>query len=241
LLQNERLNDFGDVLRIAMDGYAANQWHAMPGIVESYNATRGTVSVQPSIQAIISNLSGPSVSTSNVNLPVLLDVPVVYMGGGLFVTTFPIQVGDEALVVFADRCIDRWWAKGGIQKQAEIRLHDLSDGFAFIGPRSLARSIPNVSSTAVQIRSLDGTTVIELGPGEVKITAPTVTVNATAATVMATGLATVTGAQVAITATEGVAINGAGLSMVDGFNFASHTHSGGTLPHGVTGPMVPGT
>jgi Phage protein Gp138 N-terminal domain/GpV Apex motif len=170
MLQRERFDDPEEALRIALDGYAVALWTALPGIVQSYDPIRGTCSVVPSINGMTRNPNG---TTSFVNLPSLGDVPVVYMGGGSFVATFPIQQGDEALVIFSSRCIDSWFQNGGVQNPARRRIHSMSDGFAIIGPRSLARSIPNVSTSTVQLRSLDGSTYYELAGGQVaNIVAP---------------------------------------------------------------------
>ncbi|MGC8050122.1 Gp138 family membrane-puncturing spike protein, partial [Salmonella enterica] len=76
--------------------------------------------------------------------------------------TFPVAQGDECLVVFASRCIDSWWQSGGIQEQAELRMHDLSDGFAILGFRSQPRALSNISTTSAQLRSDDGATFIDL-------------------------------------------------------------------------------
>jgi hypothetical protein len=76
--------------------------------------------------------------------------------------TFPVKDGDEGLVVFASRCIDKWWRDGGVQEQTEYRMHDLSDGFAIPGFRSQKRTLDNVSTTAVQLRSDDGKKYVEL-------------------------------------------------------------------------------
>ncbi|MFW8450019.1 Gp138 family membrane-puncturing spike protein, partial [Klebsiella pneumoniae] len=70
--------------------------------------------------------SGAQVS---VNLPLLVDVPVVFPRGGGCTLTFPVKPGDECLVIFADRCIDFWWQSGGIQEPVDERMHDLSDAF----------------------------------------------------------------------------------------------------------------
>ena len=53
-------------------------------------------------------------------------------------------------------------------------MHDLSDGFVFVGVRSQPRVIPNVSTGATQLRSDDGSTLIELDPAsqKVRIVAP---------------------------------------------------------------------
>jgi hypothetical protein len=140
------------------------------GIVSSYNPATGTVVVNLTIQITVTDDTG---NQSLVSIRPLVDVPVVFIGGGQMVATFPISQGDEALVIFSDRCIDAWWQSGNIQKQAEPRLHDLSDGIAIVGPRSLARLIPNVSTTSAQLRSLDGSTYMEIAPaGKATIAAP---------------------------------------------------------------------
>ncbi len=79
--------------------------------------------------------------------------------------TFPLAAGDEVLVHFSARCLDAWWQQGGVQPQAQFRMHDLSDGF--VAPKLY--SVPNVpggiSTTAAQLRTKDGTSYIELAPG----------------------------------------------------------------------------
>jgi hypothetical protein len=223
MLQIERIADAEESMRAVLDGYAANLWTALPGIVQSYDRMRGTCTIQPAIQA---QITSPTGSVSFVNLPVLLDVPVVYMGGGNFVATFPIQQGDEALVIFSDRCIDAWWQNGGVQKQAEIRIHDLSDGFAFIGPRSLANSIPNVSSSAVQLRSLDGSTYYELAGGQV-------------ANIVAPGGVNITGP---VSIDGNVSVTGAVTAAQEGtFNnieVSQHKHTGVQPGSGTSGPPI---
>lgn len=76
--------------------------------------------------------------------------------------TFPVQPGDECLIVFTSRGFDNWWQSGGIQPPMEARMHDLSDGFVFLGFRSQPRKLSNVSTTTCQLRSDDGVTLVEL-------------------------------------------------------------------------------
>ena len=66
------------------------------------------------------------------NPPLLVDVPVFFMGN----LVYPIEKGDECLVVFADSCIDSWFMSGGVSMPVSARKHDLSDGFAFVGFKS---------------------------------------------------------------------------------------------------------
>ena len=165
MLQIERTEDFEELFRTALLGWQAGIWTALPGYVTKFNATAVTVEVQPTIQAKFTDPDTGAVS--DVTLPLLLDVPVWYPKAGPFVLTFPIAVNDEVLVVFASRCIDAWWQSGGVQPQADLRMHDLSDGFALPGifsqPKA-AQLTGGVSTTATQLRTLDGATYFELIP-----------------------------------------------------------------------------
>ncbi|MDR8345712.1 hypothetical protein FPK41_22485, partial [Acinetobacter baumannii] len=88
-----------------------------------------TAVVQPAIKGAEKDESGAEVS---VNLPLLVDVPVVFPRGGGCTLTFPVKPGDECLVIFADRCIDFWWQSGGIQEPVDERMHDFSDAFCIV-------------------------------------------------------------------------------------------------------------
>lgn len=133
-----------------------------------------TCVVQPSIQAKIRTKEG---NINTVNLPLLLDCPVQFPAGGGGNLTFPVAEGDECLVVFSSRCIDAWWQQGGIQPPMELRMHDLSDGFAMLGFRSQPRVLPNLSTDSMQLRSDDGLTYISLKDGEIRINADKVIVH----------------------------------------------------------------
>jgi hypothetical protein len=159
--QRERANDREEAFRAFLDGRQAAIWTALPALVVSYDAERQTIEAKPTIEA---QYRGPDGATRFVSMPVLLDCPVVWQSGGEAVLTFPIATGDDCLIVFASRCIDAWWQSGSIQPPAEFRMHDLSDGFAFVGPRALPKALQNVSTTTAQLRSKDGTTYVELDP-----------------------------------------------------------------------------
>ena len=88
--------------------------------------------------------------------------------------TFPVKKDDECLVVFSSRCIDAWWQSGGIGVQAELRMHELSDGFAFVGVRSKVKTLTGVDTAKTQLRSDDNTVHLELSSDTVTIQAPNV-------------------------------------------------------------------
>lgn len=208
--RNQRRDDPEATLRAAFRGMKKGFWTALPGVVEAVDLDRQTVTVQPTIREQIALDDG---TLTSVPLPLLPDVPIVFPAGGGYTLTFPIQLGDECLVVFADRCIDAWWQSGGVQEQADSRMHDLSDGIAIFGPRSQPRKLSGVAANAVQLRSDDGAASIAISAAGLTLTHPSaVTINAPATTI--TGALEVSGA---VTATAGATI--------DGVPFGSHKHT----------------
>lgn len=164
------MNDRLVMLRAALSGWQSGIWTALPAIVESFDATKLTVSAQLAIQAQVRQPSG---GWQNVNITLCEDCPVIFMGGGAFLFTAPLVQGDEGLLILSSRCIDAWWQNGGVQPQAELRMHDLSDGFFIPLCFSQPKVPPNVSTTSAQFRTRDGAAYVELAPGHViNIVAP---------------------------------------------------------------------
>jgi hypothetical protein len=161
-------NDEENALRLMLDGRQSSMWTAIPCIVTAVDLAKLTCECQPAIKGRVEDDNGV---VTLVNLPLLVDVPVVFPSAGGFIITMPLKVDDEVLVVFASRCIDAWWQSGGIQKPMEARMHDLSDGFAIPGPRSQAK-LPagSVSTTDLEMRNDAGTAVIAIGAdGKIKL------------------------------------------------------------------------
>ena len=143
---------------------------AMPGIIQSFDAARMTCTIQPAIRGAI---IAPNGRAEAADLPLLVDCPVVFPGGGGYILTYPLKAGDEALIVIAERCIDAWWQSGGVQAAAEYRLQDLSDGFVIPGPRSQPHVVAGgVGMTGAELRTDSGTTVLRLKGNQVELVAP---------------------------------------------------------------------
>jgi Phage protein Gp138 N-terminal domain len=157
----ERTGSLQVALNAALDGRQAQIWTSMPAIVESVDFTKMTASAQPTIQGQFRNQQGV---WQNVTMPLCVDCPIVFPGGGDFLMTFPLTRGDEVLINFTARCLDGWWQSGGVSPQAQLRMHDLSDGC--ISPKlySLATVPAGLSTTNPQIRNKAGTLMIELDP-----------------------------------------------------------------------------
>ncbi|QXF34392.1 translation initiation factor IF-2 [Photorhabdus luminescens] len=164
---DERLNRPEAVFFAMQEMISAGLYVSLPCIIQSFDADAVTVTAQPAIRWKIRQKDG---ELESVSLPLLVDVPVIFPRGGGVTLTFPVRAGDECLVVFADRCIDYWWQSGGVQEPVDPRQHNLSDGFAIVGPQSQQQKITNISTHTAQLRSDDGAAYIELDPNSHNIT-----------------------------------------------------------------------
>lgn len=147
---------------------------AKVGVVQDFNEVLQEATIQIAFEQVTS-ISPTGVRTF-ASYPLLLNVPVVWQGGGGVTATFPVKKGDECVVIFNDRQIDNWLANGAGQPPNIGRVHDLSDGMALVGIRNNTRALPNFSTTEAQIRTDDGLTFIGINPttGGVRVHGATV-------------------------------------------------------------------
>ena len=197
---------------------AINLRVAMPGIIQSFNATEQTVTVQCAIREKV-NIDG---NLSWQDIPLLLDVPIIFPRAGNYILTMPIKTGDECLVVFGDSCMDAWWQSGGIQNQIDCRRHDLSDGYAIVGLYSQPRKLSNYSTSTAQLRNITGDAYVELSGSDINIVGGNVTV--TASNFNVTARTKIDGKTSILQETD-----------IQGRDFVSHTHSGVQTGGGNTG------
>jgi hypothetical protein len=225
-----------------LDGKQAEIFTALPGIYEAAGKGNNTANVKVAIKGKVLNQSG---DWEDKEMPLLINLPICWPGGGGFQLTFPISKGDEGLIVFAQRCIDSWWQSGGVQSQAELRMHDISDGFFIPAMLSQSKAPSTAASTStVQLRSADGATYIEVASGNVVNVHSAGGCNITGP-VNITGAATITGALTlggTISGTGGAAITGnlqmAGNVTAGTVSLNSHVHGGVTSGGAsTTGPV----
>lgn len=240
--------DFVEAIASAMDGRQAEMWTALPAVLESFDAGKRTCTVQPTIRMLFTD---ESKNETWLIMPQLLDVPVMFPGGGGFVLTFPLKYGDEGLVVFGARCIDAWWQSGpganhDGQVQAEMRMHDLSDGFFIPTVRSVPNVEAGISTSDVELRSVDPSgPVVSLKPdGSASVYSP-VAINIDSPIVNITGNAvTVTATTIALNgfinanAGTGGQVNLVGVVMINGEAYTLHRHTSVQSGSSNTGPKA---
>lgn len=161
--RRERADDLQASILAALQGFQSGVWTAMPGIVKNVSrlGTEQTVDVQPSIMGQVQR---EDMLWDDVVMPLCIHCPAIFPFGSLGGVTFPVSVGDECLLVFASRCIDGWWEQGGVAKQAEYRMHDLSDGFAVLGVASKPKRMAAYQPGKIELRDATRSSYMSLDP-----------------------------------------------------------------------------
>lgn len=128
-----------DVMNMAIANALANVHTAT--IAKVTAITGATISCKPVINRVVKGES--------IELPEFIDVPVVTLHGGSSYIALPVAPGDYALLIFTERCFDRWWIGQDFKSPLQMRMHDYSDGFALVGVKPLAGGIPIPTTTTV--------------------------------------------------------------------------------------------
>lgn len=130
------------VLDRAFTARAQGMRVALPGLVQTYDPTTQTCSVQPLVQDGVYDETGTRTAE---RLPVVASVPVCFPGSGAFSITWPVKPGDTVLLVFSSSSIDRWMALGGEVDPIDDRRHHITDAVAIVGLRDLGHALTGTS------------------------------------------------------------------------------------------------
>ena len=102
-------------------------------IAKVTKVTGSTISVKPVFKRVLNDVE--------VELPEFAEVPIFTLQGGSNYRIMPIAVGDTALLVFSERCIDDWYLGADNKKPREYRMHDYSDAIAIVGLNNINDAI----------------------------------------------------------------------------------------------------
>lgn len=150
------------LIRLGIENALLNTHTSIPCIVDTVN-NDGTVNATPAIKRI-------KTDDTEYVLPVIPSIPVQYPGNERYRITFPIQKGDEGLLIFCERDIGNFLSDGVISKPVVLRKHDLSD--AIFVPTTIS-DVKRPSSTpadGLKLEDVLGNASIQLQGGNVNIT-----------------------------------------------------------------------
>lgn len=123
----------------------------IPGIIQSYDSIHNTATIQPAIREEIVNEDN---TVQYMNLPILVNVPIIFPSCSAGSIKMLLKRGDECLVLFSDLSIDNFWKYANVQNPIEVRRHDLSDGIAIPCVLSQPNTKP-FNGTGMEITSED--------------------------------------------------------------------------------------
>jgi hypothetical protein len=187
----------------------------LPAVVIAYDRTKNRATVRP--QIMVGTTSGEKVSRAQI-----ASVPVLNIGGGGFVLSFPIKPGDLGWIKASDRDLSLY-LQGGPDKEEwpnTRRMHSFQDGL-FIPDVLRSFTVAGEDAERVVLQTTDSLTRIAIAPGLVKITTPG-TVEVDAPTVHMTGDLVVDGE-----------------ATIGGIAFTPHTHGGVQAGAAQTDPPTP--
>jgi hypothetical protein len=208
----------------------------MPAQIISFDADLQTATVQPCLKRKF-------IGHDPINLPVIEDVPVVYLGANDYWITYELKENDYVLLVFCERSLEQWLLNGGIVDPLDSRKFHLSDAIAIPGIIPNPSAIdPGVESGTITIRKKDNSQYIKLNKDGAEICATRLKV---VGDLEVTGKASITGdiestsgaVSAATSVDAGTTITAQGV--IDGVvgtkKLSLHTHSF-TTPSGPVGP-----
>lgn len=156
----------------------------LPATVIAVDAARNYATVQPNIAVKATD----GVLTDRAQIA---KVPILTMGAGNFVMSFPVAPGDVGWIVAADRDISLYLQGGKPTGPNTNRLHSFSDGL-FISDKAREWVLADEDAANAVWQSLDGTVKIAIGPDSVRVVHPDL-IELDAPSVTISGTATVAG------------------------------------------------
>jgi hypothetical protein len=188
----------------------------LPAQVIAYDRTTNRVQVQLLIAVVTTD-------GSRISRPQIASIPVLVLGGGGFMLSFPLNPGDLGWVLANDRDISLFLQDYNESPPNTARIKNFSDGL-FIPDIMKGYTIDPEDEAHAVLSSVDGTIRIALWPDKVKITSPLTLVE---------GDLTVTGALNA----EG-GLSGSGGAGPNPFTLTGNLLVTGNI--GATGTITPG-
>lgn len=126
------------VITRALDLRLARTYVMRVGRIEKFYADTQLADVKPLLMNEYTDKTG---ERKAVSVPVLPNVPVAFLGGANGLDTYPVAKGDECMLLFADRSLDRWIEYGDEQDPGRTPHHDVTDAIAIVGVRSKPKKL----------------------------------------------------------------------------------------------------
>jgi len=138
----------------------------LPAQIVTYDRDTNRATVKPLIAMVTTN-------GANISRNQLASIPVLNIGGGNFILSFPLLPGDKGWIKANDRDISDFLKTYKESVPNTKRVHNFNNGL-FIPDVMTGYTIDAEDTENAVLQTLDGTVKISLFPDKLKITAPSV-------------------------------------------------------------------
>ena len=137
------------VLREAIRAELVELRVALPAEVLEYDLAKQSVNVQPHFKRKYGD-------GTIRDMPKLFNVPVAFPRTANASIVLPIKKGDNVLLVFTDRSLDKWKQHGGTIDPEDGRIHNLSDAVAYPGLFPFSKPVEIANGDDIIIKNVSG-------------------------------------------------------------------------------------
>ncbi len=116
-----------ELIRLGIDARLVEVHTALPAVVREYDRAAGTVGVSIPISKMVPDGSGNFVAEG---YPTLKDIRIEWPGCGKFLITWPLEAGDEGVLVICQHNLGPWRTAGDAVEAGDVAMHTL-DGAVF--------------------------------------------------------------------------------------------------------------
>lgn len=162
----ENSDSLAGVFKEVLKKFAQRTDDMLPAIVETYDRAANIARVRPLIQVVTTE--GDLVSRAAIQ-----SVPVLQLGGGGFLISFPLVAGDLGWIKASDRDLSLFRQNFSEAAPNTKRMHSFEDAI-FIPDIMKDYSIAGEDSSGLVIQYKDNTVKIVVKSNEVVIKAPTI-------------------------------------------------------------------
>lgn len=159
------LGDLAGMIRQVLGKFLQGVDDCLPARVLTYDRTTNRAQVQPLVMMLATN-------DQVVGRAAVASVPVLVMGAGGYVLSFPVKPGDLGWIKANDRDISLFLQGYKEAAPNTLRLHSFSDA-VFIPDAMRGYALDAEDAEAVVLQSLDGSAVVSLSADRVKVKHPT--------------------------------------------------------------------
>lgn len=160
-----RTPSLADVFHKALDNQLLDMHFSIPARVTRYDNTKQLVDAQPLIKTAYLDEEEAQVVE---RLPVVTNVPVMFMSGGGFRLTLPVAVGDTVWLFFSEASLDKWLSQGGEVDPVDYRRNALTDAVAFPGVRDFAHALASAPASTLSLGKDGGGPTIEITGSQIQ-------------------------------------------------------------------------